>query len=467
MGTNPYQKVRYPKEDGHFKASQQQARSKWFQENLNMPKPEAEQLAFSEMEQLCVMEPGRMSRSDPLRTLSTIAGRAADSDAASAAYWDYFNQLDQRLIVEIPMQTFQRKRYHLGQNLDLYPNGLLPTPKNFFTGLARKLDNVGRQMALIGDYSDADERKIFLREKEMVRPADRQGFRPVSEDRLNQHNVERQQKHADRCRQAYKDDVMSEITVSEADQALLSMASERTYTTDESTMVDWSESSSAVSMDKPRPSKTTEILQRVEEILDADSTLESVKKLSLKETIQQRVAAKKKQPQSVEQPAPEIPEPPQLSLRQRLLQRSGNGEWEFEIDFPDSPTQSIAETVIPDDRSDSTKSTVHLSNSFPTIIRSRPKASTIGAYFDTPGSLISPLYASSIFPRAANTEKLHWEVAVGAMEADLERYDGQLHPQYLEDIRNHMKPIIEAMDYHVQDQWKFDRYDPESSLHMT
>ena len=461
--------VRYPKEDGQFKAAQQQARSKWFQEHLNMSRTEAENLAFLEMEQLCVMEPGRMSNTDPLQSLTTISIRSQNSNAAQAAYWDYFNKLDERLIVKIPMRTFQRRRYYLGQNLDIYPNGKLPNHRNFFATIARKLNNIGIQMANVGNYSVADERKIHLQEKEMVRPAARFGFQPIGSDAADKYNVRRQRKHASRCRQAYKDDVMDASDMTDDAKSAISDATERTYTTQESTMIDWSESSSVISDNKPRLPQSNKILQRVEEVLEAETTVESVKKLSLKETIQQRVAAKKaSKTQTVMEVEPEK-EAPKLSFRQRLLQRAPTVEWEF--DLPDSPTQSVASepTVVNESSSDPTSSLTGSSiyaDTFPTIIRSRPKASTIGAYFETMGSLIPPLYASSIFPRAANTEKLHWEVATGMPESELEKYDGQLQPQYIEDIKHHMEPILKAMDYVVSDQWEFDRYNSMSSGHM-
>ena len=202
MQQTPFREVRYPKEDGYFKASQQQARTRWFQEHLNMPRAQAENLAFLEMEQLCEMEPGRVSAVDPLKSWSTIANNTQDQVAAQAAYWDYFNTLDQRLVVKIPMKTFQKRRYHLGQNLDLYPNGRLPKPKNFFTGIARKLNNIGTQMANTGNFTAAEERKIHLQEREMVRPAAKFGFRPIGSDFADKYNERRQSKHAERCRQA-------------------------------------------------------------------------------------------------------------------------------------------------------------------------------------------------------------------------------------------------------------------------
>ena len=127
----PFKMVRYPREDGQFKAAQQQARAKWFQENLGMPKGEAEELAFDEMDSLFQMEPGRTwSTADPLKSLVVIGNRlnndTVQPEVARDAYWEHFRRLDERLIMEIPMQTYHKTRYFTMQNLDIYPEGELP-----------------------------------------------------------------------------------------------------------------------------------------------------------------------------------------------------------------------------------------------------------------------------------------------------------------------------------------------------
>ena len=122
--------VRYPKEEGQFKSEQLQARSKWFQTHLNMSRNEADALAFTEMDHIFQLEPGRISGLDPMNSLQLITTEtSATAEQATDAYWKHFNRLDEKLVIKIPMQTFQKTRYYVGQNLDIYPNGRLPEPK--------------------------------------------------------------------------------------------------------------------------------------------------------------------------------------------------------------------------------------------------------------------------------------------------------------------------------------------------
>ena len=149
------------------------------------------------------------------------------------------------------------------------------------------------------------------------------------------------------------------------------------------------------------------------------------------------------------------------NLRNRMVKTRAD------YDVPDSPTQSwcgsddtaiFNEAVI--------ESEEELGENFPELIRPRPKASTIGAFYEQVAACIAPLYGSSIFPRPPNSEKLHWEVATEVKEAELEHYDGQIVPQYLDDIKFHMKPILKAMDYAPKDTWALDRYSSDVSDHL-
>ena len=465
----PFQLVRYPREEGRYKADQQQARSQWFQQHLGMSRREADDLAFFEMEQLFEMEPGRLSQTDPLRSINVIADKAGnDFDAATAAYWQYFNQLDSRLLVQIPMQTFAKTSYHVGQNLDLYPNGKKPPKKSFFTTNARRFENIAQRLAAIGTYTEEEERAIHLEEsREMIRPASRYGINPIGRDFADKYNVARQSKLPERCRRAYNDemsDAMS-IRMSEADMSIVTEATEKTLTSYSSTIPDWSESSQRQDNTPVIPEVQNVINERCDQILDADSSVNTTKpKLSVREEVQRRIAAKKQAKKSEPVPELEMPklteEVKKVSIRQNLQQKKAKLEWEFDI--PDSHSMVGSEETLVNKLEDLDQ----FDDSFPPIIRPRPKATTVGSYFESFAAMIPPMYGSIIFPAPSNMEKLHWEVATGSMRHELERYDGEYIEQYIEDIRQYMAPIIEAMDYLPENQWVLDRYGPHVHTHL-
>ena len=464
----PFQNVRYPREEGQFKAEQLQARAKWFQDHLDLSKADADDLALAEMEQIFQLEPGRISDHDPMKSINFIADKAGDDyQSAADAYWRYFDQLDEKLITTFPMQTYQKTRYYVGQNLDLYPNGKLPPPKSLFTTNAKRFANVAMQLSATGCFSEEEERRIYLEQtQDMIRPAEKFGAMEIKSDQPDQFNPARQQKLPGRERKAYNDETMSQI-LAEADLSMLTKVSERPVSQRSSTVFEGSDIS-FFEQTGPRPSTTKMVQDRVDEILDQETTLEPVPKNTLKSVIEARVAAKKKAKTETQKPEVEVEEITEevqkISLRSRLRKKKVHTDEDTEL--PDSPSASTVGSDATILNQAMMSSEDEFNDSFPTLIRPRPKSSTIGAFFEQIGTCIAPLYGSTIFPAAPASEKLHWEAATGVMQADLEKYDGQLQPQYIEEVRSHMDPILKAMDYKVSDPMALDRHHPDVSEHL-
>lgn len=80
----------------------------------------------------------------------------------------------------------------------------------------------------------------------------------------------------------------------------------------------------------------------------------------------------------------------------------------------------------------------------------RQKALFKGRYFPSFGLLCSPLMGTEIFPLSPKMEKLHFAVAA---DMPLDHYDGEPQQQFLDDIKEYMKPVFDA--YHQSNR---DRY---------
>ena len=448
--------MRYPREDGQFKADQQQNRSQWFQDNLHMSKEEAEDLAFQEMERLFTMEPNALSDNDPLNSLDIIAARAGNQyGAAEAEYWNYYHRLEKNLITIIPMKTYQKTRYYVGMDLSIYPNGMLPPPKTLFAINANRFANVAKRMAASGTFSTEQEHKIHKMESmDMIRSADRFGINPDRHEFANDFNIPRQLKHPERCRRAYKDIFADRTSVqmSESDASVLTRATEKSLSNYSSTIPDWSESHNT-----PNTSQLEKIEEEARSSNDGvdQSTDNNETKSTVQREVAKRVALKKNVRPNIVQDVQInqlVADVPKVSIRQNLQKKKDEREWEFDITITSSVIDS--EATVLDNAKDFEEPTEYC----PTVVRPRPKAATLGSYFESIAAIFAPAYGTVMFPMPPNTEKLHWEVGVGSLQADLEKYDGEFVYQYIDDIKNHMKPIIDAMDFMPNDDWGLDRY---------
>ena len=326
----------------------------------------------------------------------------------------------------------------------------------FLATNSSRIANIATQLAAVGCYTEREEHELMDEERNcMSRPAERFGMNAQHEPFADDYNVRRQQKMMERNRQAYRDEIRT-VKLSEVDQSTITDATEMTLSKRDSTIVVWSETSS-VDLNRPIAPKKPEIQisDRLDSIFEASTSSEPVsketRKPTLKEVIKQRVAFKKKS-NVVLQTESELKDAVErVSIRDNL--RKKKETWEFQIDATSS--------MLADESLDTASWDGDVQNiSYPEIVRPRPKAATVGTYFASPATLIPPLFATPPFPLPPMMEKMHWEVAVNRIESDLERYDGQLIPQYLEDIKQHMTQVIGAMDFKPDDPDGLDRLHP-------
>ena len=88
----------------------------------------------------------------------------------------------------------------------------------------------------------------------------------------------------------------------------------------------------------------------------------------------------------------------------------------------------------------------------PNLPPARKKALYRGRYFPCFGLLCAPLAATEIFPYSPKMEKLHFCVM---MDMPLDHFDGEPHSQYLDDIKEHMRPIFDSYQTPQKDRYLY------------
>ena len=76
------------------------------------------------------------------------------------------------------------------------------------------------------------------------------------------------------------------------------------------------------------------------------------------------------------------------------------------------------------------------------VIELRPKRAFRGRAFVGFGNLVPCLHGKSIFPLPPKQEKLYFNVATDSV---LDHFDGELDPSYQDDIKKHMKLVMDSM----------------------
>ena len=86
-------------------------------------------------------------------------------------YYRYFNSLSRELIWDVPMSTFEKTRYALGDKLELWSKGKRPPSRGFLTVNAKRIAMIATRLGQTGEYSEVEEELEAKAEKEMVHPA--------------------------------------------------------------------------------------------------------------------------------------------------------------------------------------------------------------------------------------------------------------------------------------------------------
>ena len=83
--------------------------------------------------------------------------------------------ISEKCIREIPMTTFEKSHYALGDKLELVRKGHRPPSRGFLAVNAKKLAMIATRLAQTGFYSPIEEEKEARLEMEMVRPCAKYG----------------------------------------------------------------------------------------------------------------------------------------------------------------------------------------------------------------------------------------------------------------------------------------------------
>ena len=103
-------------------------------------------------------------------TEDDVIPRASVRDVQTE-YYRYYNGLSRELIWDIPMSTFEKSRYALGDKLELWAKGKRPPSRGFLTINAKRIAMIATRLGQQGEYSSVEEEMEARAEKEMVHPA--------------------------------------------------------------------------------------------------------------------------------------------------------------------------------------------------------------------------------------------------------------------------------------------------------
>ena len=94
---------------------------------------------------------------------------------AQRQYNQYYRELNEKLIWEFPMKTFEKTRYAAGDKLKLLPKGRNPPPRGLETVNAWLITSIATRFTQTGFYTPAEELQQIELEKQMVRPSFKYG----------------------------------------------------------------------------------------------------------------------------------------------------------------------------------------------------------------------------------------------------------------------------------------------------
>ena len=94
---------------------------------------------------------------------------------ARRQYNVYYRELNEKLIWEFPMKTFEKTRYAAGDKLKLLQKGHHPPPRKLATANAWLITSIATRLGQVGFYTQAEENQQIEAEKQMVRPSFKYG----------------------------------------------------------------------------------------------------------------------------------------------------------------------------------------------------------------------------------------------------------------------------------------------------
>ena len=142
---------------------------------------------------------------DKIDSPATSANAEDKSREIRNAYYQYYTQMSEKLIKEIPMNTIEKSRYSTGDKLDLQSSNSRPPPRGWGTVNAWRFANIATRVSQLGNYSEVEEELEARREREMVRPSFQYGrqVNPMAQmDSVNYEELRRNQLRAARALRA-------------------------------------------------------------------------------------------------------------------------------------------------------------------------------------------------------------------------------------------------------------------------
>ena len=121
------------------------------------------------------------------------------------AYNEYFMTLNSNLIVDIPMLTYEKTRYAVGDRLELLPKGSKPPSRGLFTVNAWMITNIATRLGQQGFYTRAEEQLEAEKEKLMVFPSLQYGSRVNQNARPDQETLDEAKRSQIRAAKAIRD----------------------------------------------------------------------------------------------------------------------------------------------------------------------------------------------------------------------------------------------------------------------
>ena len=94
---------------------------------------------------------------------------------AQRQYNLYYRELNEKLIWEFPMKTYEKTRYAAGDKLKLLPKGRHPPSRGLATVNAWLITSIATRLGQTGFFTQAEEDQQIELEKEMVRPSFKYG----------------------------------------------------------------------------------------------------------------------------------------------------------------------------------------------------------------------------------------------------------------------------------------------------
>ena len=127
---------------------------------------------------------------------------------AQRQYNIYYRSLNEKLMWEFPMKTYEKTRYAVGDKLELLAHGRHPPPRGLATVNAWTITSIATRLGQVGNFSQAEEIQQIELEKQMVRPSFKYGTLVNQDARPDPQTLDRARREQIRVYNALRDSPM-------------------------------------------------------------------------------------------------------------------------------------------------------------------------------------------------------------------------------------------------------------------